>query len=99
MMWHEVDNPGGEQGHYEAMSSTRYTMVARGFFTDSEVTNFESAAGSDTARHAAFFQSMLRNGVYLAPSQFEALFVSLAHTEAEIDQTVEAAGKALAESS
>ena len=81
-----------------AVRINRVGSMMTGFFTDGEVTNFESAAASDTERHAGFFQAMLRNGVYLAPSQFEALFVSLAHGEAEIDRTIEAAGIALAES-
>jgi glutamate-1-semialdehyde 2,1-aminomutase len=47
-------------------------------------------------RFATYFHGMLEGGVYLAPSQFEALFVSLAHGEAEIEATVEAARKAMA---
>jgi glutamate-1-semialdehyde 2,1-aminomutase len=61
------------------------------FFTDRAVTDWESAKGSDTARFAKFFHFMLERGVYLAPSQFEAGFVSAAHTEDDIRQTVEAA--------
>jgi glutamate-1-semialdehyde 2,1-aminomutase len=55
------------------------------------VTGYESAKRSDTTRYARFFHHMLNHGVYLAPSQFEAAFVSAAHTEADIDRTVEAA--------
>jgi glutamate-1-semialdehyde 2,1-aminomutase len=61
------------------------------FFTDQAVTDWESAKRSDTARFAKFFHFMLERGVYLAPSQFEAGFVSAAHTEDDIRQTVEAA--------
>ncbi|HWZ30353.1 MAG TPA: glutamate-1-semialdehyde 2,1-aminomutase [Bryobacteraceae bacterium] len=61
------------------------------FFTDHAVTDWESAKRSDTARFAKFFHFMLERGVYLAPSQFEAGFVSAAHTEDDIRQTVEAA--------
>jgi glutamate-1-semialdehyde 2,1-aminomutase len=64
------------------------------FFTSGPVTDWESAKRSDTGRFKAFFHWMLDRGVYLAPSQFEAGFVSLAHTEAEIDNTVEAAAAA-----
>jgi glutamate-1-semialdehyde 2,1-aminomutase len=65
------------------------------FFTDQDVTDFESASRSDTQRFARFFQGMLAAGIYLAPAQFEAGFVSFAHTEAQIDRTLEACGKAL----
>jgi glutamate-1-semialdehyde 2,1-aminomutase len=64
------------------------------FFTDSPVTDYESAKRSDTIRFGRFFRAMLQRGVYLAPSQFEAAFVSAAHTEADIRQTVAAAREA-----
>ncbi|MBV8085747.1 MAG: glutamate-1-semialdehyde 2,1-aminomutase [Chloroflexi bacterium] len=55
------------------------------------VRNYEDAKRSDTARYAAFFHHMLDQGIYLAPSQFEALFVSAAHTAADVDRAIEAA--------
>jgi len=61
------------------------------FFTDAPVTDWESAKRSDTARFAKFFHFMLERGVYLAPSQFEAGFVSAAHSERDIQLTTEAA--------
>lgn len=61
------------------------------FFTAGPVTDFDSAKGSDTGVYAAYFQHMLENGVYLAPSQFEAAFVSLAHSDDDLDRTIEAA--------
>jgi glutamate-1-semialdehyde 2,1-aminomutase len=61
------------------------------FFTSEPVTDYESAKRCDTAKFAKFFHHMLESGVYLAPSQFEAGFVGLAHTEADIDQTRDAA--------
>ncbi|MBK5294072.1 MAG: glutamate-1-semialdehyde 2,1-aminomutase [Acidobacteriia bacterium] len=61
------------------------------FFTDLPVTDYETAKRSDTARFAKFFHHMLESGVYLAPSQFEAGFVSTAHTEDDIRHTVAAA--------
>jgi glutamate-1-semialdehyde 2,1-aminomutase len=64
------------------------------FFTDRPVTDYESAKRSDTARFGRFFRAMLERGVYLAPSQFEAGFVSAAHTEEDIRQTVAAAREA-----
>ena len=64
------------------------------FFREGEVKNFTDASASDTERYGAFWREMLKRGVYLAPSQFEAAFVSLAHTEEEIDLTIEAAREA-----
>jgi glutamate-1-semialdehyde 2,1-aminomutase len=66
------------------------------FFTESPVRNWEDAKHADTARFAAFHSAMLERGVYLAPSQFEAAFLSTAHGEAEIDATVAAAAEAFA---
>jgi len=67
------------------------------FFAPEPVTDLATAKRSDTALYARFFHAMLDRGFYLAPSQFEAGFVSLAHTAGEIDRTVEAAHDALAE--
>jgi glutamate-1-semialdehyde 2,1-aminomutase len=58
------------------------------------VTNYEQAAGCDTGRYATFFHAMLDEGVYLPPSQFEAWFVTLAHDDEAIAQTLRAADKA-----
>jgi glutamate-1-semialdehyde 2,1-aminomutase len=65
------------------------------FFNDGAVTDYESARRCDRERYARFFHGMLERGVYLAPSQFEAAFVSAAHGEAEIDATVAAAEEVL----
>jgi glutamate-1-semialdehyde 2,1-aminomutase len=64
------------------------------FFTEGPVTDWESAKRSDTARFGRFFRAMLERGVYMAPSQFEAAFVSAAHTEEDIVKTIEAAKEA-----
>ncbi|HOV80204.1 MAG TPA: glutamate-1-semialdehyde 2,1-aminomutase [Bacillota bacterium] len=64
------------------------------FFTGERVGDYTSACMSDTSRYAAFFKKMLERGVYLAPSQFEAAFVSAAHGGREIELTVEAAREA-----
>ncbi len=61
------------------------------FFTDRPVVNWATAKTADTNQYAAFFRAMLERGVYLAPSQFEAGFMSTAHGEAEIEATVQAA--------
>ncbi len=65
------------------------------FFTSGPVTNLESAKSSDTTRFGKYFMAMLKEGVYLAPSQFEAAFVSLAHTDKDIERTLQAHEKAL----
>jgi glutamate-1-semialdehyde 2,1-aminomutase len=64
------------------------------FFTDQPVTDYDSAKRSDTARFGRFFRAMLDRGIYHAPSQFEAAFVSAAHTREDILETVAAAREA-----
>jgi glutamate-1-semialdehyde 2,1-aminomutase len=66
-----------------------------GYFTDDPVHNLADAMKSDRARFAKYFHGMLAEGIYLAPSQFEAGFISTAHTEADIERTVTAAAKAM----
>jgi glutamate-1-semialdehyde 2,1-aminomutase len=66
------------------------------FFTDQPVTDYESAKRSDTAQFGRFFRGMLERGIYLAPSQFEAAFVSAAHTDEDIRRTAAAAREVLA---
>lgn len=58
------------------------------FFTDKDVTDYESTQTSDTKRYARYFSFMLDRGIYLAPSQFEAMFVSAAHTDGDIERTI-----------
>jgi glutamate-1-semialdehyde 2,1-aminomutase len=65
------------------------------FFTGEEVTDYASAARSDTERFGRYFLNMLSKGVNLAPSQFEAAFMSLAHTEEDIEKTIEACRQSL----
>jgi glutamate-1-semialdehyde 2,1-aminomutase len=64
------------------------------FFTDRPVFDFDSAKTCDTQRFNRFFHAMLDQGIYMPPSQFEAAFISAAHTDADIDRTIEAAAKA-----
>jgi len=66
-----------------------------GFFTDDTVVDYASAKAADTGLYARYFHAMLDRGVYFAPSQFEAAFVSLAHTEADVDASVKSAEEAL----
>jgi glutamate-1-semialdehyde 2,1-aminomutase len=58
------------------------------FFTESAVTDFDSAKTSDKAKFAAYFNAVLDKGIYLPPSQFEACFISSAHTADDIETTV-----------
>ncbi len=68
------------------------------FFTDAEsVTNFEQTSKCDVERFKKFYHLMLAEGVYMAPSAYEAGFVSSAHSEADIQNTIDAAGRALAQ--
>jgi glutamate-1-semialdehyde 2,1-aminomutase len=65
------------------------------FFTGAPVKDYAGAKRADTSRYAAFFREMLGRGVFIAPSQFEALFVSAAHSDADIERTIAAAGESL----
>ena len=64
------------------------------FFTNEKVTDYKTAVSSDTRQYAAYFNGMLEQGIYLAPSQFEAMFVSAAHTQEDLQKTEEAAAAA-----
>ena len=77
------------------MTVNRVGSMITPFFCRGPVTDYASAKTSDTALFGRFFHGMLERGVYLPPAQFEAAFMSLAHTEADVDQTVAAAADAL----
>ena len=64
------------------------------FFTKGEVHDWTTAAACDTKAFAVYFRAMLEEGIYLAPSQFETGFVSIAHTDSDLDRTIAAARKA-----
>lgn len=85
----------GDAGH--KLTLNRVGSMLTLFFTSEPVTNFDTAKTSDTDRFGRFFRSMLERGVYLPPSQYEAWFVSAAHTDEDFDKTIEAARHALAE--
>jgi len=74
---------------------TRVGSLLTLFFTAHDPVDWQSASRSDTRRFAAYFRRMLERGIYLAPSQYEALFVSLAHTDEQIDTTIATARQAL----
>lgn len=65
------------------------------FFSPVEVVDYETSAAADQEAFKVWFKAMLEQGIYIAPSQFETLFMSGAHTDEEIDRTIDAAGKAL----
>ena len=71
------------------------SSLATVFFTPEPVKNYADAKRSDTKRYARFFREMLDRGIFLAPSQFEAAFVSAAHTSQDIDRTLAAARESL----
>ena len=79
-----------------AASVNRVGSMGCGFFTDAAVHDFTTAMQADTKAYSIFFQEMLKRGVYLAPSQFEAFFISTAHERADLDRTIEAAEAAFA---
>ncbi|TML16060.1 MAG: glutamate-1-semialdehyde-2,1-aminomutase [Actinobacteria bacterium] len=70
----------------------RVGAMATLFMTDDPVRNFDDAQRCDTERYGALFRHLLDRGIYVAPSQFEAMFLSLAHGDEEIDRTIEAVG-------
>jgi glutamate-1-semialdehyde 2,1-aminomutase len=70
----------------------RVGAMATLFMADDPVRNFDDAERADTERYGALFRHLLANGVYVAPSQFECMFVSLAHRDEEIDRTIELVG-------
>lgn len=88
-----------EAAHAAGVPATlnRFGSMMTAFFTAAPVTDYASAKRADTQRYARFFHAMLNRGVYLAPSQFEAAFVSTVHGAAEVDATVQAARGALSE--
>jgi glutamate-1-semialdehyde aminotransferase len=76
----------------KTLGPPNYLLVAMAtlFMNDKPVRNFDDAQTSDTARYGALFRHLLAKGVYVAPSQFECMFISLAHGDEEIDRTIQA---------
>ncbi|MBT3363374.1 MAG: glutamate-1-semialdehyde 2,1-aminomutase [Chloroflexi bacterium] len=91
-----------EAGIKKAISSlnlniqvSRLASLLTIFFTDNPLTDYDSVATADTAMFAKFHQQLLRSGIYWAPSQFEAAFISLAHTDTDINTTIDKISDAL----
>ena len=78
------------------MCCNRVGSMFTWFFTEGPVTDWNSAAKCDTEAFARFFRAMLDKGIYLPPSQFEAAFLSAAHTEKDVEQTIAAARQSFA---
>lgn len=88
---------GAAEKHGIAATLNRIGSMLGLFFAAGPVTNFDDAKTSDLDRFATYYKAMLNRGIYLAPSQFEALFVSAAHTEADIEATIAAADAVFAD--
>ena len=73
----------------------RAGSMATLFFNENKITDFASAANSDTEKFNIYFHNMLKNGIYLPPSQFEAAFISIAHSEEDLENTIKANYEAL----
>ena len=89
---------GFEKNTQELGISAQFTRVGSMFsmfFTDQQITNFESVKTCDTNFFKSYFNALLEEGIYIAPSQFEAGFMSAIHSDKEIDQTIDANLKAL----
>jgi glutamate-1-semialdehyde 2,1-aminomutase len=102
--WDDLEKKAAalEKGFREILSQAKLDMVLNRvgsmmtlFFTSSKVTDFKSAVQSDTTRYAAYFRAMLERGIYLAPSQFEALFVSTCLSDSDITRALDAARESL----
>jgi glutamate-1-semialdehyde 2,1-aminomutase len=78
------------QRHDIGIAVNRIGSLLSAFFTTERVTDYQTAVTSDIIRFAAYFKSMLGSGIYMAPSQFEAMFVSRAHSEEDIERTIKA---------
>ena len=84
--WRDAAREAGVPLQVNAVGS-----VLTPFFTDRPVRDYQSATSADTERYARFFRGMLARGVYPPPSQFEAWFLSAAHTLKDVDKTIAAA--------
>ena len=79
-------------GRVQRVGAMATLFLADEFSADRAIRNFEDAKTSDVERYGALFRHLLERGIYVAPSQFECLFVSLAHSDEDIDRTIEAVG-------
>jgi glutamate-1-semialdehyde 2,1-aminomutase len=96
-VYEELERKGArlEAGLSEFAHVRRVGAMLTAFMTNRGVRNFDDAQACDTARYGELFRHLLARGIYIAPSQFEAMFLSLAHSDDDIDRTIEAAGELL----
>jgi glutamate-1-semialdehyde 2,1-aminomutase len=96
-VYEELERKGArlEAGLREHAHVRRVGAMLTAFMTDRGVRNFEDAQACETERYGELFRHLLSRDIYIAPSQFESMFVSLAHSDDDIDRTVEAAGELL----
>jgi glutamate-1-semialdehyde 2,1-aminomutase len=80
-----------------ALQVNAFGSLLTPFFTDRPVRDYASATSASADRYGAFFRGMLARGIYLPPSQFEAWFLSAAHTAKDVDTTIKAASAAMLE--
>jgi glutamate-1-semialdehyde 2,1-aminomutase len=100
-VWDELERVGtrleaGLRSLGDAVQAARVGTMFGLFFSDVPVTSWRTAKSADTERFAAFHRAMLDAGIYLAPSQFEAGFLSTVHGDAEVEATIAAAEAAIA---
>jgi glutamate-1-semialdehyde 2,1-aminomutase len=93
-VYDELERKGArlEAGLSEFAHVRRVGAMLTPFMTDRGVRNFEDAQACDTERYGALFRHLLAEGIYVAPSQFEAMFVSLAHNDDDVERTIAAVG-------
>jgi glutamate-1-semialdehyde 2,1-aminomutase len=101
-VWDELERIGarleaGLRSLGDSVQTARAGSMYGLFFSDAPVTSWRTAKSADTDRFAAFHRALLDRGVYIAPSQFEAGFVSTAHGDVEVDATITAAEEAISE--
>ena len=92
LLFEGIERKAKEKGI--SVTVNRIGSMGSVFFTDQKVIDFESVKKSDADKFKRFYKEMLLSGIYLAPSPFEAIFVSYAHTDEALEYTVEAAGRA-----
>jgi glutamate-1-semialdehyde 2,1-aminomutase len=92
-----LQKAAAETGAGAEVCFTRVGSMLCAFFQPGPVTDFAGAVRSNTQRYARYFQALLERGVYIAPAQFEGMFISTAHTDEHIDQTVEMCAQAFRE--
>jgi glutamate-1-semialdehyde 2,1-aminomutase len=94
VVYDELERKGArlEAGLGEFAHVRRVGAMLTPFMTDRGVRNFEDAKACDTDRYGELFRHLLAHGIYIAPSQFEAAFISLAHADEDIDRTIAAVG-------